>query len=819
MTDITGQTIGPYQVGEKVAEGGMAAIYGGKDTRYDRWVAIKVLLSDLQEGEFYERFRREARSAAALQHPHVLSVYDSGVLEDSGLPYIVMAWAGGGSVANLMTASGGPLPLPQVGEILRQTASALDAAHSKGVVHRDIKPSNIMLSEDGQVMLGDFGIAKTVRDTALTAVGSQLGTPTYMPPEQIRDQEIGPWSDIYALGVVLYQMVTGQPPFQGNVSNILLQHVNENPPSVRASNPNLPKKIDRVIAKAMAKVPADRYRTAGEMAADFQAAIGASTGGTGPVAVPVGGGVPMWGIILAVVLLLAVLGGSGWAWFNGQGEATEVAQNGNSAGVVLETDTPTPSPTPTEIPPTPTPPAPGEPPGLVEPSVAQVYPPGSEITLRWSSTTPRLNERFKVLVRNIEQGVTRTDETTNLLYTLSGLEPGDYSWLIILEREDNGEWQEMVRSETRQFSIEAADSESRAAEDVAEEVVAEADTPTATLAPTDTPAPTATNTPAPPTATPRPAGPTNTPLPPTETPTPPPTATPVPVLDGKLAFSIPQGTSYKIYVVEVQQETPDSLYASIGTARQPSLSYDGSLLLANSTGGGSDAITMYRSSGEQLREVTCSGITAESGRPAWSPNGTFLVFDGLGADPANPQMYLHRVDTPNCDLGAARVLVNGGAAIQSGGLYPIWGSDSRIYFKGCATWAARAGDCGIWSIEQGGGGLIKEVDGANVFPTDVKAGRLIYMSADTGNWEIYSVRTGGSGSPTNLSNNSSSTDVWGTLSPDGRNLAFLSNRNGSWAIWLASANGSNARQWLPINPDWGEVDPNRLAQERMSWSP
>lgn len=260
-----GKRLGAYQLLEQIGQGGMATIFKAYQPSMDRYVAIKVLPSHFTEDEtFVARFTQEARTLARLEHPHILPVHDYG--EQEGLTYLVMRYIEAGTLKDWITRKG-PVELDEAVRILDQVGRALDYAHSQGVVHRDIKPTNVLIDERGDAFLTDFGIAKLVAGTAqFTATGAIVGTPAYMSPEQGMGKSIDHRSDIYSLGVVLYELVTGRVPFEAETPlAVLLQHVNAPLPVPRQVKPDLPQTVERVILKAMAKAPDDRFQSVGEM--------------------------------------------------------------------------------------------------------------------------------------------------------------------------------------------------------------------------------------------------------------------------------------------------------------------------------------------------------------------------------------------------------------------------------------------------------------------------------------------------------------------------------------------------------------------------
>ncbi|MCS7295075.1 MAG: protein kinase, partial [Chloroflexota bacterium] len=243
----------------------MAVVYRGYDLVLDRPVAIKVLRGQFAaDASFLRRFEREAQAAARLSHPNIVSVYDVG--RDDGTRYIVMEYVPGKTLKQLILEHA-PFSLDEAIHIVRQVAAALDYAHQHGLVHRDIKPQNILVDERGFVKVTDFGIAKGLTDVSLTEAGFGMGTVHYVSPEQARGEPATPASDIYALGVVLYEMLTGRLPFDAdNPIGLAMQHVHEAPPPPRQFNPNIPPAVEAIILRALAKDPRQRFPTAGALA-------------------------------------------------------------------------------------------------------------------------------------------------------------------------------------------------------------------------------------------------------------------------------------------------------------------------------------------------------------------------------------------------------------------------------------------------------------------------------------------------------------------------------------------------------------------------
>ena len=261
-----------YEIEKLIGEGGMANVYLAKDTILDRKVAVKVLRGDLAGDEkFVRRFQREALSASSLSHPNIVEIYDVG--EDEGNFYIVMEYIDGKTLKQLIKKRG-VLSLPEAMDIMLQLLDALATAHDSYIIHRDIKPQNIMIKESGLVKITDFGIAMALNSAQLTQTNSVMGSVHYLPPEQASGKGSTIRSDIYSLGILMFEMLTGKVPFKGDSAvEIALKHMKEPLPSVREINPVVPQSVENIILKAAAKNPKNRYRDVREMADDIKTCL------------------------------------------------------------------------------------------------------------------------------------------------------------------------------------------------------------------------------------------------------------------------------------------------------------------------------------------------------------------------------------------------------------------------------------------------------------------------------------------------------------------------------------------------------------------
>src|SRR5215212_6890500 len=275
-----GTRFGPYELKSLIGVGGMGEVYRAYDTVRERTVAVKLLRPEMAaDHSFQERFRRESRVAARLQEPHVIPVHDFGDID--GVLYIDMRLVEGASLKDVLR-SNGPLEPKRAASILTQVGAALDAAHADGLVHRDIKPENVLLTPDGFAYLVDFGIAHGGGDPSMTTTGLIIGSCAYMSAERFSGGQVGPSADVYSLTCLLYECLTGRPPFEtGDLRQLMTAHMFSPPPRPSIMRRGINRAFDDVIARGMAKKPEERFATAGELA---KAATAAASGGPVPPA-------------------------------------------------------------------------------------------------------------------------------------------------------------------------------------------------------------------------------------------------------------------------------------------------------------------------------------------------------------------------------------------------------------------------------------------------------------------------------------------------------------------------------------------------------
>lgn len=858
--DLSGKTLGQYQLQALLGVGGMGAVYRAYQISLNRIVAIKVLPSVLGANpDFAMRFRREAQTIAALQHPHIIPIHDYGT--EGNITFIVMPLLSGGTLSDRLKA-GVNFSLPTVVDLIKKLAAALDHAHFSGVVHRDLKPANIMFDAHETPFLVDFGIAKILSgtDTLITQQGATVGTPPYMAPEQWRGEQLSPATDQYALAIVVYQVLTGQLPFNGDTTHAFMyQHLEKDPEMPHVVRRDLPKDISDVLLRALAKQPQARYPTMTAFAQDFErAASGLKPTRTVPtksatVAVPPAQR-PLYQQPIAWVSLIVLLGIIGVMFFlllsnqNGDKNNEATATTEANVGAVV-------SPSATDVPPTDTPsPEPSLTPTLAptdtpEPTVDTVALATETEVVRQTQVSmavaATLTARASVAVTSDDSSLITETHIAELTQTAStqaitATETASFASPTPTRAAQTPNFDSVGILGTRsaqQTSTVSVISETEAVTDTPEPTVTPTIEPTATEEPTREPSHTPTEEPTQaPSATPT-DEPTSTPTEeptatdtPTSTPTDAPTLTPtveptpttvppsptatiaqptatatVPPADPLMAFTSDRDGNPEIYVVYQGDAGEQRLTNDSATDRSPSWSPDGNTIAFASNRDGEFYIYLMRPDGTNLRRLT--DRTDAEANPVWSPDGEWIAYHSNVND--NWDIYKTNVATGS----TVRLTESGGDDLA-----PTWSPDGQyIMFM-----SYRDNDWELYMVDAETLGYRRMTSfvAEHMFPSWGPFGNLIaFMSDRDGNREIYLVllELGSSVSDARFSvirrvTSDPDEDTAPQWSPNGIDIAFVTRRNGTQDIYLTNSAGSDIRQvtdnsandydpaWYPFQP-------------------
>ena len=828
MADLIGQRLGQYEILSLLGEGGMATVYRARQINMHRDVAVKVIKHHLTDkGEFIKRFEREAQVVASLSHPFILKVFDYGQHED--LIYLVMELLTGGSLSDKIRK--GPLGLPDTTRILEQISSALDYAHRRGIIHRDLKPQNVLLDDDGNAHLTDFGIAKLVTEvTNLTQTGTAMGTPAYMPPEQWQGLALDARTDIYALGVMLFEMLTGYLPFQGETpASVMYKHLQTPPPFLHLARQGLSPALSVVIHKALAKDPDHRFSSAGELATAFKIAIAGHASGDAeektfvdlpvsnlpkateklPVSARPGNRllVPAIGAGAAILIVAAA------AFLLTRTPPTSPSGGTLLAGVQTPTITTEPSELPSTLAvlateaPTKLPPTATFLTGTKEiaglPSITAS--PTTEPTIA-PSDLPTATELAPAELARTKQAAAYLQLTELALTTIASTSssanlPPITETLTTRPLPSN--------TGTGTFTASATKSP---VPSVAVPVRQLTDTPTATVTTsatntpvpptsTSTQTPTASDTPsntptATATATSIPSA-TNTPVPPTSTPTRTPTHTATATASNTpsntptataTATSTPSATNTPV----PSTETPTATI-TVYAGPTPFGGGNGKILFTSGRDGSSQIYVMD-ADGKNQRQLTKGGSNNQSA--TWSPDGTRITF--ISQTNKHFQVYLMNSDGSNLHKLTANEFDNFNI--------PRWSSDGRyILFT-----SNRNGQMDIYIMDPDGSNEQRLTNGEgenNEAAWSPDGKQIVFASTRHGSKQIYVMNADGSG--VRQLTNSMGEQMSPTFSPDGKQITFTSTQDGNREVYVMDIDGSNIRN----------LTKNKAIDTDSGWSP
>jgi serine/threonine protein kinase/Tol biopolymer transport system component len=757
MANLIGQKLGQYEIISLLGKGGMATVYRARQSNINRDVAFKVIRPDLADaGDFIKRFEREAQTIASLSHLHILKVFEYG--QHGDLVYLVMELLTGGSLSDMIRR--GALPPDQAGKLLEHIASALDYAHRRGIIHRDLKPQNVLLDEEQNALLTDFGIAKLLGESSsLTQSGMAMGTPAYMAPEQWRGESVDARTDIYALGVILFEMLSGQLPFQGETPfSLMHKHVYETFPPIRSLQANLPESVERVLEKALAKNREERYPSAAELAAAYKGALAgqvfvSSISQDGefrtmvqPAASPTSGAreTPILEHSRESQMFTVMPKGEATAPLGASRAATDSAPQpitsaqpqsrsrlpillGVGAVIIIGIV------------------------GFLLLGRQSVGPTDSTATIANTTGPTQAAIVASVTETSISTTAAAIDSTATIISDTTTSPVA-----IAVQNTEPATPTFVPPSETPTVAATNTTAPTDTPTVAATNTTAPTETPTETIAPTNTvteiptiaPTDTATATETPTTAPTE--TPTTTPTePPTETHTPtavPTTAVPK-VGSGRVLFTTSRGTYDQIFMMAADGSNQRAVMESNSDDNNPIMSPDGQRIAFVSTRDGNPQIYLAMADGSNVRPITSSRAAELS--PAWSPDSKSIAFQS--ARDGNPEIYVMSAE----DLRPKRLTTN-----RTQDLSPAWSPDAT---------------------------------------------RIVFQSNRDGNQEIYVMNADGTNQRRMTTSPSGDTQpMW---SPDGTQIAFQSNRDGLLGIYTMDVDGGNVKRLTPdtfasISPAW-----------------